>query len=424
MNKKSTKSASVRITSRWTKPAVAIGHGETYLVISIEAPKVKRSTGRQPVDVSFVIDRSGSMSGAPLELAKQAVISAIGLLGEHDAFSVIGYDNDVRDLVCFQPATVDNRARAIAALREVFPGGSTNLFGGWYRGAQSVHAQGGFDTRHGRIRRTILLSDGHANVGETNPQQIAWYVSRERQFGVTTSALGLGPGVDDLLLSGMAEAGGGNYAFAEHPRQLPDFFARELGEALTIVATDVTLNLTLPKGLRAELLDPFPVDRIGKTLSIAIGDVPAGVTINLVFSVTSRAKSGQSFAPVDLRATWRTIEGATVAPDVIPIDPVIAMSATDFAAMPFDDEAHSLAATKISANARRDAMRMYKEGRAEDARTRLYSARDNVMSAPNATELGDELTTLTNLNPAMPEFETSRKVAMSNAHRDARNRER
>ena len=49
------------------------------------------------------------------------------------------------------------------------------------------------------------------------------------QTGITTSTLGLGTGIDDALLSGMAEAGGGNFAFVEHPNGLPAFFARELG---------------------------------------------------------------------------------------------------------------------------------------------------------------------------------------------------
>ena len=67
----------LRISSRWAKPAVAIGKGTTHLVVTISAPRRKGDGSRQPLDVAFVIDRSGSMSGEPLELAKRGVIEAI-----------------------------------------------------------------------------------------------------------------------------------------------------------------------------------------------------------------------------------------------------------------------------------------------------------------------------------------------------------
>ena len=56
-------STPVNISSRWVRPAVATGKGETHLVVTLATAKPARSAERPPVDIAFVIDRSGSMSG-------------------------------------------------------------------------------------------------------------------------------------------------------------------------------------------------------------------------------------------------------------------------------------------------------------------------------------------------------------------------
>ena len=63
----------VSATARWDRPAVSTGHGESYLVVTIMTGKPQERTRRPAVDVAFVIDRSGSMSGTPLALAKPGV---------------------------------------------------------------------------------------------------------------------------------------------------------------------------------------------------------------------------------------------------------------------------------------------------------------------------------------------------------------
>ncbi len=429
MTRKAPKSATILVNAAWTKPAVAIGKGQTHLVITLQTPKVKRSTTRMPLDVAFVIDRSGSMSGQPLELAKRGVAEAIQMLDGNDRFAVIGYDNEIQHLYPFSTADAASKRRVTAQLQEVRSGGSTNLFGGWQAGVWSVsparwphYAYG--QQSDGRLRRVIVLSDGLANVGDTDPSSITSQVGQWRAAGVSSSTLGLGEHVDDLLLMGMAEAGGGNYAFAGSPADLPGFFARELGEALQVFATGASLTLTLPKGVRAELLDPFPVDRTGKQLTVALGDLPAGINLSLVFAVTTRAKAAQVYPAISLHGSWSSESGSARAIDPFETGTLMAMTEADFAAMPFDDAAFALAADKISAQARRDAMRLFNDGHGDDARQRLYMARQAVAMSPNAAQLSGELDQLSSLNEAAPDFALNRREAMANAHRDARGRER
>ncbi|HQY32049.1 MAG TPA: VWA domain-containing protein [Thermomicrobiales bacterium] len=424
MTKKQQTTRPFQISTRWTKPAVAIGDGETHLVVSIATPAIKQAT-RRPVDVAFVIDRSGSMNGAPLELAKRGVIEALELLNPKDGFAVVAYDDQPRDLASFTLATTEAKVRATRNLREMNSGGSTHLFAGWWSGCQHLlQTTAAFGRIGKRVQRTILLTDGLANVGETDPVRITSRVGAMRRDGIVTSTLGLGAGIDDLLLSGMAEAGGGSFAFTSAAADLPAFFARELGEALMVAVSNVTLTLTLPKGLRARLLNPFPVERHGKVLTIALGDLTAGRTLDLVFEVTARAKASGLIAAPTVDIGWVTEDRQAGTYPTVSADPIMAMAEAEFLAMPFDDEANTRAAGMISAHARQEAMRNFRDGHADLARLNLRMARDRIQHSPAAMHLNAEIDELMQMDQTSPTFELDRRQAMSNAHREGRGRTR
>jgi Ca-activated chloride channel homolog len=420
------KNAIVDITTRWDRPAVAIGRGETYLVVTLTTARPKKNSRRPAVDISFVIDRSGSMTGLPLDLAKQGVITALDQLNDGDGVAVVAYDHLPMTVGPLVPATSTQRAQLVRTLREMETGGSTNLFGGWQLGCEHLtHPEFGIA---GRIRRTILLTDGLANVGLVDPQQISWQVARQRQAGITTSTLGLGTGIDETLLAGMAEAGGGNFAFVEYPKGLPAFFARELGEALSVVASSSALTLTLPKGVRARLLNPFPTEREGKRLSIALGDLPAGMVLDLVFSITTRAKTVGAFSPLESTAEWKTAGTDNVSQPAservtVPIDALMAVSPADFTSMPRDEKASDAVAHMIADNARRTALQHFRTGDLSSARSVLASAQSFAAAAPLASpELIGELGAMMDFDPASQEFQLRSRQIENDAHRRSRGR--
>jgi Ca-activated chloride channel homolog len=413
----------VSASARWDRPAVPTGNGETYLVVTITTGKPTARTKRPPVDVAFVIDRSGSMSGTPLALAKQGVLTALDLLTDDDGMAVVAYDDIPRTVCSLMPATAAHRNGLAQTLRQMETGGSTNLVGGWQLGCEHLtHPEFGTP---GRLRRAILLTDGLANVGLVDPQQISWQVTRQRQAGITTSTLGLGGGVDEALLSGMAEAGGGNFAFVEHPKDLPAFFARELGEALSVVAASATLTLTLPEGVRGRLLNPFPAERTGKRISVALGELPAGLTLPLVFSITTRAKKeGIVYPSLELMAEFRPTEpGAEIARTLILVDPLMSVSPADFESMPRDESAVEAVAQVIADDARRTALRHYRSGDVVAAHLSLGSAMAYATAAPSSSRrLRQELDEAMQFDPNSPEFAARSKQIENDTHRRSRGR--
>ena len=98
-----------------------------------------------------------------------------------------------------------------------------------------------------RIRRTILLTDGLANVGITDPQQLSHHAGELRRRGIATTTIGVGQNFDEGLLSAMAEAGGGNFQYAENANAMREFFSQELQSLLSVVATGLTVTLQAPE---------------------------------------------------------------------------------------------------------------------------------------------------------------------------------
>lgn len=421
------KQSPITITTRWDRPAVPTGKGETWLVVSIKSRKRRANARRQPVDVSFVIDRSGSMTGQPLDLARRGVIDALSRLEDLDRFGVVAYDHTAREVVPFSSAFDMTRRRAGYAVAEISAGGSTDLFGGWrlgfgqHRYADRTHV---LDPVSGAVRRIILLTDGLANVGLTDPGSIFQHVTAARTQGVLTSTLGLGTMFNAELLSGMAEAGGGNFAYVEHTKDLPAFFARELSEALAIVASGATLTLNLPKGIRARLLNPFPVTRTGKQLSIALGDIPAGMNLDLVFQVTTRAKSEGPVPNIDLSGRWLATDPAREELTQVGVDPIMVLNPRDFEAMPRDAKASEAVTELVAAEAKREAIRQFRVGNVAGARSTLDTARDFTAAAPSARSgLLSEINTLRSISPESSEFENVQRKVLNDEHRRTRGRD-
>src|SRR4051812_13166368 len=167
-----------QVEAQWEKPLIATGGGEaTLLVRVIAATENETETSRAaPLDVAFVLDRSGSMHGGKLELAKEGVDLAVARLRDADRAALVVYDDQVDTVQPLEPATPRLKASLRLALPGIDPGGSTFLSGGWVAGCQQIAEAppcAGADDGATRIRRVMLLTDGLANVGILDPAELA-----------------------------------------------------------------------------------------------------------------------------------------------------------------------------------------------------------------------------------------------------------
>lgn len=257
------------------------GNSERFVLVEIVAPTPERERDheRPPVNIAFVLDRSGSMAGRnKLGVAKAGVLEAIDRLSSRDRFSVVTYDDDVQILFASARATPEARRTAADALRPVQPGNSTNLSGGWLRGAEQV-AEHLVPTG---VNRVILLTDGLANVGITDRDELAKHAWQLWTRGVSTSTIGVGEDFDERLLQAMADAGAGRYFFAGSVAEIRDHLTGEVGEAVEVVARDVRLEITSPAPLDVKALTPHLIRGGGARAEVRLGDLVAGQLARIV----------------------------------------------------------------------------------------------------------------------------------------------
>jgi Ca-activated chloride channel family protein len=213
----------------------------TLLKVSGAAPV---TANRPPIGLSFVIDRSGSMGGDRIAAARAAAIRAVERLHPDDVVSVVAFDDLIETVA--PPERRSRHQQLVAALQRLDVRGSTNLSGGWLRGREHMqHAQGMIGALPGSSRRILLLTDGHANKGITEPATLIELARTARTMGITTTTVGIGNGYDDSLLRAMADAGGGNAWYIERPDQSADVLAEELGNLLSVCAQGITIKLAL-----------------------------------------------------------------------------------------------------------------------------------------------------------------------------------
>ncbi len=250
-----------------------------YVLASFTAPAAPRREERRPVNVAFVLDRSGSMAAEnKFSLAREAIEQALRMLRAEDRFSLVVYDSEVDVLGPSTNATQGAIRSALDALSRIGPRNSTDLCAGWMNGCDQVSQY--VDGQ--KVSRVLLLTDGLANQGITSRPELARHASELRQRGVSTSTFGVGADFDERLLRDMAQDGGGNFYFLENALQIPDLITSELGEALEVVMPQAMIEMEIPRGGDVEVLNRFRSSTVGNALRVELGDVVSSQEVEVL----------------------------------------------------------------------------------------------------------------------------------------------
>jgi uncharacterized membrane protein len=189
------------------------GHStlERLLPVRMDAERRKEMPG---VALALVIDRSGSMTGLPMEMAKAACRATVETLQGDDLIEVIAFDSTPQRYVKMQPARY--RSRIQNDIARIQPGGGTEIFSSLDMAYQDLSVV------QARKKHVVLLTDGQAPV-----QGIKDLATGMLAEAITVTTVGLGEGVNQDLLRSVADAGGGRFHLVPDPNSLPKIFTRE-----------------------------------------------------------------------------------------------------------------------------------------------------------------------------------------------------
>ncbi|HET7603622.1 MAG TPA: VWA domain-containing protein [Gemmatimonadales bacterium] len=274
-------------------------------------------TRRAPINVSLVLDRSGSMAGMPIVAARAAAERFASFLSPSDRLSVVAFDDIVETV--FGPAPAGQPA-AIAAIQSLTTRGCTNLSGGWLQGMQHVSA-----SMMDGTNRVVLLTDGQANRGITGIPQLVTMARSARGNRISTTCIGFGADYNENLLEPMARDGGGNYWFVEAEDQMADIFENEIEGLVALSAQNVSIEirLTHPAAAGVTFLQSMPVVTTPDgAWRVTLGDLYATSprSLGIRFHVNDVAQLGKvEVARVRIEADVVTDEGITHRTTIMPV---------------------------------------------------------------------------------------------------------
>jgi Ca-activated chloride channel family protein len=192
------------------------GYQDTYLdkhVLPVRMD-VEATMETPTIALMLAVDRSGSMQGPKMELAKEAARATAESLAAEDLIGVVAFDSEARLTVRLQRA--GNRYRISTDISKLSANGGTHIYPALDMAYQTLL------TAPAKIKHVILLTDGQA------PRQgIDALVRQMKRSGITVSTVGVGSDVDHNLLESIADRGGGRFYFTDRPETLPRIFVKE-----------------------------------------------------------------------------------------------------------------------------------------------------------------------------------------------------
>ncbi len=287
---------------------------------------------RRPLNLSLVLDRSGSMGGRKLAQAIRASKLLVDRLTDRDTLSVVTYDDTVRTVQ--KPTKVGDKKAIKDILGKVRAGGITNLSGGWLEGCE--HVRRGKDKIS--VDRVMMLTDGQANMGVTSHPELVKIAREQAEKGVVTTTLGFGNGFNEDLLIGMADAAGGNFYFIQSPEDAEEVFRIEVEGLSSVIARELVATVRPAEGVKvADVLSSATYGVKGGVHDIDVGEVYAIEPRVLALSLTLPAFETGDATLATVELAWRSAEGEAVVERSATMDITAAVLSADDAAAAGDD---------------------------------------------------------------------------------------
>lgn len=356
---------------------------DVHGMVDIAVPDEPVDGSRPPLRLALVLDRSGSMAGEKLDVTKRCARYLTERLSSDDELALVTYDDEVE--VRAPLAAVDEAALG-QAIGAIASGGMTNLSGGWLKGVEELRR------RDDGTRRVLLLTDGLANRGVTQPERLRGMAEKVAGQGITTTTLGFGDGFNEELLTAMADAGRGMAHYIASVEDAPAAFAEEFEGLVSLVAQNVSVEIRPSDEVKLlGILNEYPANAADGGVQVSVGDAYAGHRLRVVFRLHIPDMAALGPAKVAEVVVRYVSVGDEIAEHQVtyPVK-VNLVSADEAAAAGEDAEVTEEVTVLMAAQATDEARRLADEGRFDQARERLNEVIDKLRDlAPDSDRAAD-----------------------------------
>jgi hypothetical protein len=302
----------IALDLRWDMPARA-GAFDWVLQIGLATAELHDVAHARPLNVALVVDCSGSMAEHDkMGRVRTALRRFVARLRPGDRIAIVTYSDEAG--VALESGFFEDGERVRAALERLEPDGCTNLHAGLVLGYSEV-------ARHrapGLTNRVILLTDGIANCGVTDPDRIALDSMDFNRRGIDLSTIGVGVDLNRELLAKLASSGRGLFHFVADEEDISKVFDREIQSLLGVVARDVELRISHGPGVRIERIYGYRPERLEDGYRLELDDFNHGLT-NVVILTLRRFRfhepDTRRWVPVRLSYTRPDRTGRRIAID-------------------------------------------------------------------------------------------------------------
>ncbi|MEP6786913.1 MAG: VWA domain-containing protein [Acidobacteriota bacterium] len=348
------------------KPKLIAGEKRSVdVLVRITPPDLETNGPKRPkLNIGVALDRSGSMDGEKMHQAREAAKYCVDQLLSSDIFSAVIFDDQVDVLFTSQAAA--DKEMLKRGIDRIEARNSTALHEGWVKAGLQVSEK--LDAE--AINRILLITDGQANVGETNIDRIVTQAKETAARGVSTTTIGIGSDFNEDLLMPMAEAGQGNAWHVQEPQDMLKIFETELHGLVRQFGNGVRLNIRTADGVRVtDVLNDFEKDGAG---GYVLPNLIAGSKLEIVVRLeVGPDASAEHLASFDLNFIRQQTGDADVMTSVLSVE---FGGRSEVEALPENVDVVRAVQLLMNARARREAMSQLDAGLYDAARSTMQAA--------------------------------------------------
>ncbi len=285
--------------------------GHTVFRVGIQGKRVSAAE-RKLVHLVYLVDTSGSMNAPDrIGLAQSSLRMLTNTLKPGDTVALCTYAGNVREVLA--PTGVEQKTKILAAIDDLTAGGSTAMSSG----IELAYKLASKTLVPNEVSRVVVLSDGDANVGNTNHDDILKSIAQYKDKGITLSTVGFGSGnYQDVMMEQLADKGDGNYVYIDSEAQARHVFGEATDGLLQVIARDVKVQVDFdPSVVKEYRLMGYEnrdvADKDFRNDRLDGGEVGAGHSVTALYDVVLKPDPKVSAMVVHLRYKGPNGEQAT-----------------------------------------------------------------------------------------------------------------